>query len=286
MAFTPLNDDLNIIQKLPDLPNDVGGLSADELKAAYDEAGILIKRYINNILIKELESVAGAGNIGIKPIEGVSAETVQRALEILRGQIFEATAGTIPDGSLITAKFADGAVTSEKLADRSVTSEKLVDEAVTDAKIQSVSASKVSGSFGTDKISDLAITAAKIADFAINSSKLGLGAVTVEKIASGAVTGAKIADGAVSQKFTATIPADGWTGDAMPYTNVVTVPGLLEEDDPDVDVIPSDTYETAEAETDAYAAIYRMKTTDNTLTVYAKEKPTVDISIQLKAVRK
>ena len=189
MAFTPLNDDLNIIQKLPDLPNDVGGLSADELKAAYDEAGILIKKYINNILIKELESVAGAGNIGIKPIEGVSAETVQRALEILRGQIFEATAGTIPDGSLITAKLADGAVTSEKLADG----------AVTDAKIESVSASKVSGSFGTDKISDLAVTAAKIADFAINSAKLSLGAVTEEKLAAKAVTGVKIADGAVSR---------------------------------------------------------------------------------------
>lgn len=199
MAFTPLNDDLNIIQKLPDLPNDVGGLSADELKAAYDKAGILIKEYINNILIKELESVAGASNIGISPIEGVSAETVQRALEILRGQIFEATAGTIPDGSLITAKLADGAVTSEKLADRAVTSEKLADGAVTDAKIQSVSASKVSGSFGTDKISDLAVTAAKIADFAINSGKLSLGAVTEEKIASGAVTGAKIAGGAVSR---------------------------------------------------------------------------------------
>lgn len=286
MAFTPLNDDLNIIQKLPDLPNDVGGLSADELKAAYDEAGILIKEYINNILIKELESVAGAGNIGIKPIEGVSAETVQRALEILRGQLFEATAGTIPDGSLITAKFADGAVTSEKLADRSVTSEKLVDGAVTDAKINSVSASKVSGSFGTDKISDLAVTAAKIADFAINSSKLSLGAVTEEKIASGAVTGVKIADGAVSQKFTATIPAEGWMGDVAPYTNVVTVTGLLAADTPLADMIPSDTFETAEAEMEAYGNIYRMTTAENTLTVYATEKPTVDINIQLKAVRK
>lgn len=286
MAFTPLNDDLNIIQKLPDLPNDVGGLSADELKAAYDEAGILIKKYINNILIKELESVAGAGNIGIKPIEGVSAETVQRALEILRGQIFEATAGTIPDGSLITAKLADGAVTSEKLADRSVTSEKLVDGAVTDAKINSVSASKVSGSFGTDKISDLAVTAAKIADFAINSAKLSLGAVTEEKLAAKAVTGVKIADGAVSQTFTATIPAAGWTGDAAPYTNTATVTGLLATDTPIVDMIPSDTFETAEAEMEAYATIYRMVAADNQLTVYATEKPTVDINIQLRAVRK
>ena len=34
-----LNDDLNIIQKLDDEPNDVGGMSAQELKAAFDKAG-------------------------------------------------------------------------------------------------------------------------------------------------------------------------------------------------------------------------------------------------------
>ena len=101
-----------------------------------------------------------------------------------------------------------------------------------------------------------------------------------------AVTGVKIADGAVSQKFSAMIPAAGWTGDAAPYTNIVTIPGLFENDDPIVDIIPSDTFETAEAEIEAYAAIYRMKTAVNTLTVLAKEKPTVNISIMLKAVRK
>lgn len=111
-------------------------------------------------------------------------------------------------------------------------------------------------------------------------------ATDLSNVDDGTVTGAKIADGAVSQKFTATIPAAGWTGDAAPYTNIVTVPGLLEDDDPDVDIIPSDTFETAEAETEAYAAIYRMKTAVNTLTVLATDKPTVDINIQLRAVRK
>ena len=111
-------------------------------------------------------------------------------------------------------------------------------------------------------------------------------AADLSNVSDGAVTGVKIAGGAVSQKFTAMIPAAGWTGDAAPYTNIVTVPGLLEDDDPDVDIIPSDTYETAEAETEAYAAIYRMTTAENTLTVLAKEKPSVDINIQLRAVRK
>ena len=43
--------DLDIIQKLDDEPNDVGGLTAAELKAKFDEAGNIIKDYINNTLL-------------------------------------------------------------------------------------------------------------------------------------------------------------------------------------------------------------------------------------------
>lgn len=46
-----LDGDLNIIQKLDDEPNDVGGLSSAELKAKFDESGNIIKKYINEILI-------------------------------------------------------------------------------------------------------------------------------------------------------------------------------------------------------------------------------------------
>ena len=46
-----LDGDLNIIQKLDDEPNDVGGLTSAELKAKFDEGGNIIKKYINEILI-------------------------------------------------------------------------------------------------------------------------------------------------------------------------------------------------------------------------------------------
>ena len=118
-----------------------------------------------------------------------------------------------------------------------------------------------------------------------NASVLDSG-ITTSKLADGAVTAVKIASGAVTQTFTATIPAAGWTGEAAPYTNAMTVTGLLAADTPLVDMIPSDTFETAEAEIEAYGAIYRMRTAENTLTVYATEKPAVDINIQIKAVRK
>lgn len=46
-----LGDDLNIIQALDDEPNDVGGLTAGELKATFDKAGNLIKTYLNEKLV-------------------------------------------------------------------------------------------------------------------------------------------------------------------------------------------------------------------------------------------
>ena len=46
-----LDGDLNIIQKLDDEPHDVGGLTSAELKAKFDEAGNVIKTYINDTLI-------------------------------------------------------------------------------------------------------------------------------------------------------------------------------------------------------------------------------------------
>ena len=56
MAIKQLTDDLNIIQKLDDEPNDVGGLTAQELKTAFDKAGNTIQKYINETLIPELET--------------------------------------------------------------------------------------------------------------------------------------------------------------------------------------------------------------------------------------
>ena len=56
IQIDPLTRDLSIIQKLDDEPNDVGGLSAQELKAKFDEAGNAIKEYINDSLIPQVLS--------------------------------------------------------------------------------------------------------------------------------------------------------------------------------------------------------------------------------------
>lgn len=54
MSLTKFEKDMVIIQKLDDEPNDVGGLSAAELKAKFDEGGEAIKEYINETLVPEL----------------------------------------------------------------------------------------------------------------------------------------------------------------------------------------------------------------------------------------
>lgn len=58
LEITPLNGSFNIIQQLDDEPNDVGGLSAAELKAKFDQAGLAIQTYINETLIPEVLGAA------------------------------------------------------------------------------------------------------------------------------------------------------------------------------------------------------------------------------------
>lgn len=84
--------------------------------------------------------------------------------------------------------------------------------------------------------------------------------------------------------LTATILAADWSGSA-PYTNAVTVTGLLATDTPVMDLVASSTYATAQNEIADYALIYKATCSANTLTVYATSAPTVDLNIQLVCVR-
>lgn len=76
-----------------------------------------------------------------------------------------------------------------------------------------------------------------------------------------------------------------WSGSSAPFTKTQTVTGILATDTPIVDVIMSGTYATDETRQEAWNNIYRITTANNSITLYAKEKPTVDLPIQLKVVR-
>lgn len=101
----------------------------------------------------------------------------------------------------------------------------------------------------------------------------------------GSVTAPKIADGAVSTVYTATLNTT-WSGSAAPYTKAQTISGILASDKPIIDLVPSATFTDAEAQEEAWANVYRAVTSANTITFYAKEKPTVSIPIQVRCIRK
>ena len=59
MAVTKFSKNMAIISALDDEPNDVGGLTASELKAKFDEGGEALKTYINGTLIPAVETEQG-----------------------------------------------------------------------------------------------------------------------------------------------------------------------------------------------------------------------------------
>lgn len=104
MALTKLAEDLNIVSALDNEPNDVTGLTAEQLKAKFDEAGNKIKTYINNTLTTEADD---------------SFATKAEVQDVVLGQI--------PDGSLMQTKFdatlsakIDGAIQPEDMIDNNV----------------------------------------------------------------------------------------------------------------------------------------------------------------------
>lgn len=114
MALPTCNEDMDIISKLDDEPNDVGGLPAAALKAKFDLAGKLLKKALND-LVAALGNNAAAKSIGFAPTTAVNADNVQDAIENVQSQIAGVSQGGIANGAVTEEKIADGAVTSEKI---------------------------------------------------------------------------------------------------------------------------------------------------------------------------
>ena len=102
MALPAFETNLNIIQQLDDEPNDVGGLTAAELKAKFDEAGLTIQTWINETLLPAMI----AANLAFAKTTDIPAETVQAAIENIHEQLKQATVGAVPNGSVNYIKLA------------------------------------------------------------------------------------------------------------------------------------------------------------------------------------
>lgn len=137
MAFTRIDDDMDIIQKLDDEPNDVGGLTAAELKEEFDSAGNIMKQRVNR-LMTELEAAPSAHSIGFTSTEAIAKNNVQDAIEAvqtnlesteqtLSDSINNALMGQIPDRSLEARKLKQKTITGNEIADGTITAAKFAE---------------------------------------------------------------------------------------------------------------------------------------------------------------
>lgn len=290
MSLPKFNEDIQIISKLADEPNDVGGLSANELKAKFDEAGNLIKSFINDTLLPYLEAATGAGDIGIANIPGLNdAATVQAALQELKTQINNTSTGSIPDRSLPGEKLVTGAVGTNELANASVTLEKIASGAVNDSKI---AAEKLSGAsiqakaiqnshlngkvIKAENVEDNSLTGDQIKDLSIPAGKIASGAVQTAKIAAGAVTRAKLASDVKVLAFTEkAVDASAWVSDStytdFPYRAAVACEGVTAKHYAEVVFSPDD------AMSGSFAPV--AESYDGGVYLYASEIPDAALTI-------
>lgn len=108
-----LDGDLNIIQKLDDEPNDVGGLTSAELKAKFDESGNIIKRYINETLIPAVLT-DDATEEDRKQAEAARVTAEQGRVTAEEGRVSAETARAQAEASRTSAETARGNAESQR----------------------------------------------------------------------------------------------------------------------------------------------------------------------------
>ena len=91
-------------------------------------------------------------------------------------------------------------------------------------------------------------------------------------------------DTVVSTNYNATITTN-WVGSTAPYTQIISITGILESSTPIVDVVLDSNTATAKSQLEAWNYVSKIETGENSITITCLEdKPTVAIPIQVKVV--
>ena len=101
-----------------------------------------------------------------------------------------------------------------------------------------------------------------------------------------AVTAEKLSPGAVSVSYAAALDPAHWEGTTAPFTQTVSVPGLLGSDTPLVDLSLGGTFSSDRKCLEDYALLYRAAAADGALTVYAAGRPTTALTLRILCIRK
>lgn len=76
------------------------------------------------------------------------------------------------------------------------------------------------------------------------------------------------------------IPAGIWYGSEFSYYTSITVDGAKASGTTIMDLVASFDAATAEKEEESFSKIYKIVTSENRVSLYAREKPTVDLNVQ------
>lgn len=309
LVIPDLDDDLDVIQKLDDEPNDVGGLTAAQLKAKFDEGPNAIKRYINNELLPAISDTVAEADARAKAeatrvaaeAARVTAEQGRASAETGREQA-EAARGTA-EQARVTAEqgraaaeqsraSAEDTRVSQETARQDAEAERqaaeqarvntdtgIVAQATQQATAAGQSANAAAGSAQTAaQQAALAQQAAGSAATAAASQLTGQMAGYVSDAQEAAQDAADAAEAisAYGTEVPVTLTAAGWTGAAAPYAQTVAVAGLLANSYGDIG--PANSATAAQRAAYRAALIAVTAQADGSVTLVADgDKPAVDI---------
>lgn len=223
MAIPRMEEDVEIISKLGDVPGSDDGLSTPQLKSRFDLAAVRIKRYINEVLLPHMNQLVD--------------------VQALLNGILDTTLSHI-----------------DKAANAKVTGDAL------NKKLDKLGGT-MSGilSMGSKRITDLA------------SPELDWDAANKKFVV----------DHVSSKHFfkSVTLPASGWSN-TIPYTQTVSLEGILETDEPHWGLVRSGDTAARIAQKEAFDMVDELDTADGSVTFTCdEEKPEVDLTIQLEVNR-
>lgn len=88
----------------------------------------------------------------------------------------------------------------------------------------------------------------------------------------------------IKKTFEATVGTN-WAGEKAPYTQSIAVAGIMKTDSPVTDLVEPDDFEMVDAAEEAFSEVYRIKTFDGSITVFAKNKTDTEIKIRMEVHR-
>lgn len=116
------------------------------------------------------------------------------------------------------------------------------------------------------------------------SGGIATGGIGGEQIADKAITVDKVADAARTQHWTLEVSTD-WNGTAAPYTQNIAANGMLNTDRPKVYFSAPRDFVNLDAQEEAFSLLRDVESEDGSITLYAKDKPAVAVTVLVEVSR-